>query len=233
MASSSDSFDCHGKTVPSSIFAFMGLLFAGVNPWLSKVDWTVMTLFVSNCWRTLIISSYVDPSLNVPSDSALRTKSPGSMLPDFRACPGLFGPPSTNLVIRHPYIGDSLAGSNWKPTGPGDKTTVLSVGLLSVPIDDENNDDRGVAVDASNFSAVTAFDLLEVVDCGVRRTLTFFFRLDCVSRCNLSALLRSGVPNFLAALFDVARCYFVKMRRRRRRSSKSKYVSCEKIDSLY
>ena len=121
-----------------------------------------------------MISSYVDPSLNDPSDSALRTKSPGSMLPDIRACPGLFGPPSTNLVIRQPYIGDLLAGSNWKPTGPGDKTTVLSAGLLDLPMG-ENDDNRSVAVDALNFSTVAAFDLLALFDCGVRRTLTFFF----------------------------------------------------------
>ena len=105
----------------------------------------------------LMISSCVVPVDNVPSSSTFRTKSPG-LIPDFRACPGLFGPPSTNLVTRHPYIGASLRGSNWKPIGPGDKTIVFSF-KLSVPIDEENDNPGGVRIDLSDFSTLTALDL--------------------------------------------------------------------------
>ena len=145
-----------------------------------------------------MISSYVVAAIKVPSASTFSTKSPGLILPDFRACPGAFGPPSTNLAIRHPYIGASLTGSNCKPTGPGAKITVFSV-----PID-ENKDNRGSV--AESIFPTAALDLLADVDCGVRRTLTFFLRLDCIDRCRLSTLLRNGVPNFLAAFKDVRCC---------------------------
>ena len=79
----------------------------------------------------------------------------------------------------------------------------MAVGL-SIPMD-VNGEDRGEGVDVTTLPNVLS-PAFFVVDCGVRRTLTFFFRLDCIDRCGLSTLPRSGVPNFLAE-FDFFRCY--------------------------
>ena len=53
-------------------------------------------------------------------------------MPDFLACPGFVGPPSTNRTTRHPFLSSSVTGSSCNPTGPGSKRTVNSDLLLGV-----------------------------------------------------------------------------------------------------
>lgn len=109
-----------------------------------------MILLRSESLRISTISPYVVPTSELPTASTFRTKSPG-LMPNFRACPGLSGPPSTNLVTRQ--LTDSIS----KPTGPGDKYTVLSVGL-SLRMG-ENNDNLGRTADSSKPIAVDGLDL--------------------------------------------------------------------------
>lgn len=104
------------------------------------------------------------------------TKSPGFNFPDFLACPGSMGPPSTNRTTLHPYFGSSLIGSSCKPTGPGENTIILSREDL--------------------FGLLVARDV-DFKPFGVRRTLTSFLALD---RCELGVprlFTDSFVPNFL------------------------------------
>ena len=183
--------------VPRSLLLVVG---SDTFLWDPQIDWTVMILFLWDNCSNLIISSYVVAAINSPSASTFNTKSPQEILPDFLACPGSFGPPSTNLATRQPYRGDSFTGSNCKPTGPGTKTTVFSFPAVVVVLDDDNNGNDSVA--ESDFFPV-ALELLF----GVRTLTTFFFlRLDCTDRWDLSTLLRKGVPNFLAFDDDWCSC---------------------------